>query len=585
MTTNISIYLSYHKNCARLMSTILKPIHVGRALASPEVKKSLIDICGDDSGDNISNKNASYCELTAQYWVWKNDKKSDYLGFLHYRRHLDFNLGNTDQKDKWGVINEECITKDYVFRRGLFDSNIEKIVTQYDIVTISPWDVRNAGSKNNYDHYQHSDPKLHIKDYDKALEILRRKFPQYSRSVDEYNNSKLGYYTNIFVMKRGLFNEYSNFLFSILFELEKTLDLSQYNKEERRVFGYISEWLFGIFLTYQKQKTDVKILELNRTFIKQPEIQEKGDIHICTACDDKYAEYLATCITSVLKNKNRDDKIYYYVLDGGISEASKQKLRSFTQYGRDYYIYFLPIDNSKFGKLSQTIQSTHLSLATYYRLLITDVLPDFLDRVIYLDGDTIVRSSLSGLYNHDMSCAVLGIKDVLEEANTKRLHLRQYVNAGVLLINLTKWREQNVKEKFAQFIEHHFDKIFYYDQDVINCVLQDEIQQINPLWNAQTASYPGSEEQNENGKTAFIVHYVSDRKPWIEGNGNPFEGEWISYWKLSPWGSRKFKYVSDRKGEKKSLRDKPYYPACVKIVNLFLPFYFKMKLKKFLGLN
>ena len=278
--TDISIYVSYHKNTTRLSSTILKPIHVGRALASEEVKNSLKDLTGDDIGDNISKKNLSYCELTAQYWAWKNDNLSDYIGFLHYRRHLDFNLNHLNCKpDQWGCINQDYISKDYLYSKGLYDSNITNIVHKFDLITVKPWDVTNAGSKDNYDHYHTSDKKLHIEDYEEALKILNEKFPQYSKSASEYNRSKLGYYTNIFVMKKKLFHEYCDYLFSILFELEKKLDISKYDAQEKRVFGYISEWLFGIFLKYKKTEGSIKILELNRTFIQHPEIQEEKDIH------------------------------------------------------------------------------------------------------------------------------------------------------------------------------------------------------------------------------------------------------------------------------------------------------------------
>ena len=581
--TDISIYVSYHKNTTRLSSTILKPIHVGRALASEEVKNSLKDLTGDDIGDNISKKNLSYCELTAQYWAWKNDNLSDFIGFLHYRRHLDFNLNHLDCKpDQWGCINQDYISKDYLYSKGLYDSNITNIVHKFDLITVKPWDVTNAGSKDNYDHYHTSDKKLHIEDYEEALKILNEKFPQYSKSATEYNRSKLGYYTNIFVMKKELFHEYCDYLFGILFELEKKLDISKYDTQEKRVFGYISEWLFGIFLTYKKTQGSIKILELNRTFIQHPEIQEERDIHICTACDNSYSEYLGTCITSVLKNKKAEDRIYYYVLDGGIEKKNKEKLRNFKQYGSSYFIYFLPIDNAKLSLLAATVQNTYLTLSTYYRLLMADFLPEYLEKVIYLDADTIVRTSLFELYNQKFDqCSVLGIKDVLEKDNTRRLNLKQYVNAGVLLIDLNKWRNDRTKEKFFSFIKQHYDLIYYHDQDVLNCVLQKEIRQINPLWNAQTASYPGSEEQNENGKTAHIVHFVSDRKPWIENNGNPFEGEWIRYWKQSPWGGIKFRRVA----QKRSLRQMPGYGICAKFANIFLTDACKNKIKKALKLN
>ncbi|MDD7441233.1 MAG: DUF4422 domain-containing protein, partial [Sutterellaceae bacterium] len=102
---SIKIFLSFHKDSARIQSNILTPIHVGRAIATDAVKQSLADIIGDDTGDNISRKNPNYCELTAQYWAWKNCD-SDYIGFMHYRRHLNFS-GKEYPEVKWGFVPEE----------------------------------------------------------------------------------------------------------------------------------------------------------------------------------------------------------------------------------------------------------------------------------------------------------------------------------------------------------------------------------------------------------------------------------------------------------------------------------------------
>ena len=102
--SEVRIYLSYHKDSERLKTDILTPIHVGRAIASEEARSRLSDIIGDDTGDNISIKNASYCELTAQYWAWKNTK-SDYVGFFHYRRHLIFSEDNHKSENKFGTVD------------------------------------------------------------------------------------------------------------------------------------------------------------------------------------------------------------------------------------------------------------------------------------------------------------------------------------------------------------------------------------------------------------------------------------------------------------------------------------------------
>ena len=87
----VAIYLAYHKNSQRLASDVLHPVHVGRALADDATRALMADMPGDDTGDNISAKNPLFCELTLQYWVWKNRMDADYIGFLHYRRQLNFN--------------------------------------------------------------------------------------------------------------------------------------------------------------------------------------------------------------------------------------------------------------------------------------------------------------------------------------------------------------------------------------------------------------------------------------------------------------------------------------------------------------
>lgn len=582
MTPKITIYLSYHKPAVLLESEVFHPIHVGRSLNLPS--GPLCQIIGDDTGDNISKKNQTFCELTAQYWVWKTDVDSDYVGFMHYRRHLDFNdLGLNQAVNRWGTTDDLKITKDYLFRRGLFDSCVREVVQAADIVLPRKWDVTNAGSKNNYDHYLTSDKKLHISDYDTALAILKEKYPDMECAARCYNESKFGYYTNIFVMKRQLFAEYSAYLFSILFELEKRVDLKKYDIQERRVFGYISEWLFGIYITYLKQiAPNLRIIELNRTFVEHPDEPEVNDIHICTSCDDNYVEALSVSITSILVNKNKEDVIYYYVLDGGIQEKNKKLILSLPGYGEDFFIYFVPVNKSRLQTLEKTVDGSHISLSTYYRLLLGSLLPDYVKRVLYLDCDTVVRTSLSDLYFGKMSTPFMGVKDVLEPSNTKRLNLRSYVNAGVLLIDLEFWRSTNVEKKLFDYANMNIESLVYNDQDVLNVVMQSSLSYLNPLWNAQTASYPGSEEQNEIGKNAFIVHFVSDRKPWIKGNANPFESEWFYYREKSPCGRFPFHFKSS--SFKRGIKNWRYYQLMALVANRYLPKQVKVLLKQLLRL-
>lgn len=541
MSGKAKIFLSYHKPSVLLSDDIFTPIHVGRAMRDITPDSWLAqNLIGDDTGDNISNKNANYCELTAQYWAWKNEKNADYIGFMHYRRHLNFNLKKRYNANRWGVVSHPCIDSDYVSRFGLTAENIEKIISDYDLVTVNRWDVTNAGSKSNYDHYAHSDSKLHIADYDRALRILREKYPEFADAADEYNSDKLGYFTNIFVMRRELFDAYCAWLFDILFQVESESDISNYDFQEARIYGYISEWLFGIYVTYLKKQNKTKILELQRTFVDDTDIP--SPMHIVMASDQNYAKYVGVTIASILRKRRPSDILNFYILDGGINNETKQQIETLKTLGH-FEIKYIQMDNSVFDKYPIPSEF-HFTPATYFRLELPDLLPE-LDRVLYLDCDIIVRTSLSELYKMDLTDAYcLGIRDVLVNQNISRLGLERYINAGIMLVNLAAWREINAPQKFRDFIGSNYDKIKWCDQDVINCVLQDGIKYIDPSWNCQLNEGDGgySEQFRRAHKRAKIMHFISSQKPW-QGHGGKYDRYYYSVLLHTPWRMDTYKYL------------------------------------------
>ena len=126
--SNIKILIACHKDTALLDSKILIPIQVGAAGSARRFEQML----SDDTGDQISAKNPMYCELTAQYWAWKN-LEADYYGFFHYRRYLSF----SEQKyreDRWGNVREDTFSDAIKEKYGLSDKQIEKVVTSYDLL-------------------------------------------------------------------------------------------------------------------------------------------------------------------------------------------------------------------------------------------------------------------------------------------------------------------------------------------------------------------------------------------------------------------------------------------------------------------
>ncbi len=532
---SIKIYISYHRNCDRVRSGILTPIHVGRAISDNETRALLSDMIGDDTGENISDFNPYYCELTAQYWVWKNTSE-DYVGFMHYRRHFVFDEKCRDNENEFGLVDYPFICNNYLEQVGLNDETIKRVVPEYDIITMTPWDVSNVGSSDNYDHYKSSSPYLHIEDYEMMLGILRQKYPDYAEDAEAYGNSKFGYYTNMFILRRNLFDDYCDFLFGILSELSVKVDLTAYSEQERRIYGYLSEWMFGIFLTHLKRVGDYKIKELRRTFILHPEISEY-DIHCCSACDNNYAKHMGVLITSVKANKG-SETLCYWIISDGISETNKGLLKKLES--ADFQIRIIEQSGTIDPLLQKTlVTNPHLSVVAYNKLYISDYVPPHVDRIIYLDSDMVCRSSLLDLYSSDFDGSwTCGVKDVLHDRNCKRLNLDRYINSGMFLIDCRSWRKNSASQMFLKYISQNINNqnaIFYQDQDVLNSVLKGHIKYVDPIWNAQTSPYKGCEEQNEIGKTAKIIHFISDRKPWLMFNENPFENEYKKYLALSPW--------------------------------------------------
>ena len=255
----MKIFVCYHKPSYLLSSDIIEPIHVGRTVANKKSKDGIVskndlswlknNMIGDDTGDNISNKNRNYCELTMQYWGWKN-VDTDYIGIMHYRRFLNL-------KNKKNLINK--ITPDFLENFGITETNISKIFKDYDIIL--PKKYRFRGNKDMYTAYSKS---CFSKDFDLVLDLIKKKYPEMYNSTLSTSKSHYIYYGNIFITSKKLFNEYSNWMFDILFDLEKIIqkDVEKREIQQQRVYGYLSERMFTMFINYKLETSGLKIKEV-----------------------------------------------------------------------------------------------------------------------------------------------------------------------------------------------------------------------------------------------------------------------------------------------------------------------------------
>ncbi len=220
---NISIIVATHKKYRMPEDPCYLPLQVGSALAED------IGIQRDDTGDNISSGNHFYCELTGLYWMWKN-VRADYKGMVHYRRYFSTqnHLKNLFCGDKYKAI---AGSGDY-----------EKLLEKTDMILPVQ---RHYLIESLYSHYAHTHYAEHL---DRTREIIGRLCPEYSAAFEKVMSGRSGHMFNMFVMSQSLSDSYCAWLFPILKELEKQLDLDSYSDYQARALGRISELLLNVWI-------------------------------------------------------------------------------------------------------------------------------------------------------------------------------------------------------------------------------------------------------------------------------------------------------------------------------------------------
>lgn len=238
--SNMKIYILTHKKFDYEKNNLYEPLLNGSALLQDD-----FGYTRDDTGDNISNLNPYYAELTGEYWAWKNSNV-DIIGFCHYRRYFVKNilLKKLDEKD---ILN---MLKDYDIilpqKRYLDKTNIEEIKIGHDELNICQT----------------------VDDYDLLREIIKEKSPEYLESFDEVLQEKEIYWYNIYICKKELFDDYFEWMFTILEEFRQKTDFSKYKEGNTRVLGYLSERLINVYV--KKNKLKVKEKYLHHTELRVP---------------------------------------------------------------------------------------------------------------------------------------------------------------------------------------------------------------------------------------------------------------------------------------------------------------------------
>ena len=265
-------------------------------------------------------------------------------------------------------------------------------------------------------------------------------------------------------------------------------------------------------------------------------------IDVVACCDDAYVQHCAVMLRSLFHNNPRHS-FRVFILNRGLSTASRHRLeQSLAEYRHS--LEFVDVDD----ELLRTCKVTgHASIANYYRFLIPHALDPSVQRVLYLDCDLIVRKDIAELWQVDLKDHYVGAVEVWECEQDPRLLPRDaaYFCSGVMMLNLERWRRDDVTSALLQYASENDEKIKWWDQDVLNAVLQGQWLPLHPTWDVNFLTKPRNHpslvfsiEKSEYLSTITdpaIYHFAGGRKPWHYLYVGPFSNEYFRYLDRTSW--------------------------------------------------
>ena len=212
---HLKIYIVTHKPCSIPSDGILTPLHVGRSV-SP-YKDEMFWMQGDDTGANISSKNGSYCEMTAHYWIWKNVHDTEYVGVCHYRRFFGIDLSAN-------TINDV-----------LADADVLMVEPSWHVDSVYSYFAKFMGAEN-----------MTI-----LSMVMKKRFPGYFDTLEKICDGIKFHPFNMLLCRKGLFDDYCQWMFTILEECERYVKPAPYTNA-RRTLAYMAELLTGVYFIHRQ---------------------------------------------------------------------------------------------------------------------------------------------------------------------------------------------------------------------------------------------------------------------------------------------------------------------------------------------
>lgn len=283
--------------------------------------------------------------------------------------------------------------------------------------------------------------------------------------------------------------------------------------------------------------------------------EENINMHIMYTFNDNFVPQTAASIMSVLENNKSAESIDFYLIIMEVSKRNQEKLKKMIEkYHRKVHFIELKDLDSYFG-FSFNTGSFHPIVLS--RLLVDQLLPKNINRILYIDGDTICRGNLDELFTLDMHGKIIGMAFEstfgIKKKQSLGLENTNYYNAGVLLIDLKKWREDKIGTKIINFFDKEKDRknFRYNDQDILNCYFKDKIFTLSPKYNytnaldryyyhdlkaiEKPAKYYSKDIIKDARKNPIIVHYLGEERPWRKYNTHKYRHDYKKYLNMTDW--------------------------------------------------
>ena len=250
--------------------------------------------------------------------------------------------------------------------------------------------------------------------------------------------------------------------------------------------------------------------------------------------DEKYVPHFTASATSLLSHNFSTFDVIYLVVNFNSNHKIKKAIK-YLESTFSIQVVVVNIENSLINELPIK-RNHHVTHITYARLLISNILPSHVERVLYLDSDTIVIESLKDLINQNFDDSYLiavneldwGPETIPNWLQEKKLIGEGYFNAGVMLINLKRWRDESISDKLLEIADTYKEQLVFWDQDVLNIAFRNK-------WKLAEKKFNAFRLDNRTSSKPSIIHYAGVIKPWHLFCNHPYRNDYKYYRNKTPF--------------------------------------------------